>query len=132
MSGSDNIHKNPNEKEHEAPLLPTTSRRSSPTLKHPNTPSTQTPDNSSRSPHILRGKTGRLSTPATIAVSLVCAVVLAIVHHIVLNSINGHDVRDYSQFWIKNISNAFATSVAFFLGRATTDALSQVVSISTY
>jgi hypothetical protein len=51
---------------------------------HSNTPS---------NPRILRGKTGRLSVPTTIAASLIIAVAFAIVHHIVLKVLDGDNVK---------------------------------------
>jgi hypothetical protein len=77
---------------------------------------------------ILRAKTGRFSHTTTVAAAFVCGMVLALIHHIVLASLHARDVNEYSQFWVKGISNAFSTCVAFFLAIATTDALSQIVS----
>lgn len=54
--------------------------------------------------------------------------VVAVAHHLMLHFLRGRKVADYSQFWVKNASNAFSTVVQWLWAASLTYSLMQVVS----
>lgn len=56
------------------------------------------------------------------------ALVLAVVHHCFLAYLNGRDVVNFSQFWIKNAGNLLSLLLGILLGVTAAAALAQIVS----
>ncbi|PVF92460.1 hypothetical protein CPB86DRAFT_667419, partial [Serendipita vermifera] len=55
-----------------------------------------------------------------ILLAYIAGAVFALGHHLFLASIHQKDIMYYSQFWVKNLSNAFSQAVSITLGFAVT------------
>jgi hypothetical protein len=58
---------------------------------------------------------------------LVLAIALAVGHHAFLNYLDGRNVADFSQQWIKGASNGFSNGFSICLGFSAAAALNQMV-----
>jgi len=76
-------------------------------------------------PHrgVLVPKRATIISLTSIIVGIVLALSLSVGHHLFLAYLQGKNVEDFSQIWVKNASNAFASIFAAFLGFSVTSAL---------
>ena len=59
----------------------------------------------------------------------VLSVVLAAGHHLLLSHLHGRNIESYSQFWVKNASNGFASVFSICLAYTAKIALDQAVRL---
>src|SRR5258707_1097041 len=78
--------------------------------------------------HILNEPYVTLKTNVTIVSSCLGAIVLAVGHHAFLSRMNGQNVADTSQFYIKSANNLVAQVVTILIGIAATTSMIQMVS----
>lgn len=70
----------------------------------------------------------RWYVPSLILGLWLVGVIAAVGHHLLLHFLDGRNVEEFSQFWIKNASNAFGTVVQFLFATSIAYSLSQAVS----
>ena len=64
---------------------------------------------------------------ASILGGLIISAVLAAGHHLFLSFLHNRNIDSFSQFWVKGVSNGFATLFSVCLGFGATSALTQTV-----
>jgi hypothetical protein len=79
-------------------------------------------------PRVLRPKSAKLEFAVVIIAGTLSATAAATGHHFFLTSLDEQYSDGYSQFWVKNASNAFAHAVAILLGLVATASLARMVS----
>lgn len=77
-------------------------------------------------------KSTKKSVLLKIGAGTACAIVLMLGHHLFLSSLDGERVDNYSQFWIRNASNAFSQSVVIFIGFSAGPLMIQLVSYTLF
>jgi hypothetical protein len=77
----------------------------------------------------LQPKNAKIVVVAAISLSFIGAAAAAAGHHFFLSSLHGRHIDEYSQFWVKTASNAFAHLVVLLLGIVATTSLTQMVCI---
>jgi hypothetical protein len=63
---------------------------------------------------------------------VVIAVTLAVGHHIFLKRINGRNINEISQVWIKGVNNGFSNIFSILVGLSAGAALTQIVRLLPY